>query len=513
MGKARYFYLKNALLIGNGISNIIGVSVVSMIHILYEEQIAPEVLDKAAIVDAIFIPLSFLIVMALTIAYEAPIRRYLRYRYLKDDNNADRLLPRARRRLLNEPYYLLLVDFLVWTISAFVYTIFFHILDAFPSTLPRIFITNMITGVITVIIAFFVLERVLQLRLAPYFFPNGGLYMTPGAYRIRIGTRIGALIVACNIVPFCSMITTVWMIGQRGQSDASSFGDLQNIIISNSILFIGVGIWTGVLVAAFLTRSILSISKTLKEVKNGNFDRKVRVTTNDEIGYTGDVINEMTEGLKERDFIKETFGKYVSDEIRDEILSGGVPLDGESKEVTILFADLRDFTPMVESTPPKEVVRIINGYFKEMEEAINANNGLVLQYIGDEIEAVFGAPIHHADHPQSAIRAALEMRDRIVTVNKRLTAQGYKPLTHGIGIHTGEAVAATIGSPDRLSYSLVGDTVNLASRLQGLTKDFGVDIIVSGATGSQVDGAFSLKPLPATEVKGKTGTIEIFALE
>ena len=232
----------------------------------------------------------------------------------------------------------------------------------------------------------------------------------------------------------------------------------------------------------------------MKEIRHGRFDKKVRVTSNDEIGYTGDVINEMTEGLKERDFVKETFGKYVTEEIRDEILSGKMSLDGELKEVTVLFADLRNFTPM------------------EMDEAIKQYHGLVLQYIGDEIEAVFGAPLFRKDHPVMAVKAAQEMRKRLLAVNQGLEKRGYPPLAHGIGIHTGEVLAANIGSPDRLSYALVGDTVNLASRLQGLNKEFGTEIIISATTRAGINGKFPLKELPAARVKGKSSTVQIFAL-
>lgn len=132
-----------------------------------------------------------------------------------------------------------------------------------------------------------------------------------------------------------------------------------------------VSLWLTFLVSSNLTRPLQEITHVLRNVKNGLFEDKVRVTSNDEIGYTGDVINEMTEGLKERDFVKETFGKYVTKEIRDEILSGKISLDGELKDVTVLFADLRNFTPLVETTPPKEVVKIINGNFdlKELPAA------------------------------------------------------------------------------------------------------------------------------------------------
>jgi class 3 adenylate cyclase len=167
---------------------------------------------------------------------------------------------------------------------------------------------------------------------------------------------------------------------------------------------------------------------------------------------------------------------------------------------------------MVEKLPPKEVVKIINGYFGEMADAIRQNGGLVLQYIGDEIEAVFGAPIDQRDHPLMAVRAALEMSSRLVTYNQRLQREGRPLLSHGIGIHTGEALAANIGSPERLSYALVGDTVNLASRLQGLTKELDREIILSGDTRKRVNTEISFKKMPAAAVKGKTELIHIFSV-
>lgn len=208
--------------------------------------------------------------------------------------------------------------------------------------------------------------------------------------------------------------------------------------------------------------------------------------------------------------VRNTFGRYVSREVRDEILSGRIPLDGELKEVTVLFADLRNFTPMVEATPPKEVVSIINRYFEEMADAIRRHKGLVLQYIGDEIEAVFGAPVPVPDHRRLAVRAAVSMRNNLKNVNQRLAQKGYKPLKHGIGIHTGEVLAGNIGARDRLTYSLVGDTVNLASRIQGLNKQFGTEIIISAETKAGMDENIPIQELPPTAVKGKAEKVHIF---
>ena len=225
------------------------------------------------------------------------------------------------------------------------------------------------------------------------------------------------------------------------------------------------------------------------------------------------MVEEIIEKERIRTKILDAFGKYVTPEVRDQILAGKIPLDGESKEVTVLFADLRDFTTLAESTTPKEVVRIINGYFSEMADAIGQNHGLVLQFIGDEIEAVFGAPLPLENHPTHAVRAALAMRERLVVVNENLKQQGYGPLRHGIGIHTGDVVAANIGSEDRLSYAMVGDTVNVASRIQGLNKELGTDFLISATTVEKLVDNIEVEKLPATTVKGKRDPVNIYKLK
>jgi adenylate cyclase len=146
-----------------------------------------------------------------------------------------------------------------------------------------------------------------------------------------------------------------------------------------------------------------------------------------------------------------------------------------------------------------------------MEEAIREHHGLVLQYIGDEIEAAFGAPIFREDHAAQAVSAAKEMGRRLDAFNEGLNGSGLR-LAHGIGIHTGDVVAATIGSPDRLSYALVGDTVNVASRVQDLNKHFGTEILLTEATQAEIGEHFDLRKLPPTPIKGRTGDIQLYAM-
>jgi adenylate cyclase len=281
------------------------------------------------------------------------------------------------------------------------------------------------------------------------------------------------------------------------------------------ILFIvAVGILAAIGLALFAAHSVADPLRRLEEsmaaVGRGDLGTSCPVVANDEIGAAAEGFNRMLEGLRERERIRETFGVYVTREIRDEILAGRASLEGQLQEVTVLFADLRDFTPWVERTEPRTVVRDLNEYFTEMEAAIRAHGGLVLQYIGDEIEAVFGAPLHAGDHADRALAAALEMRERLRRLNARRTESGKPALRNGIGIHTGTVLAGSIGSAERLTYALVGDAVNLASRIQGLNKDLGTEILVSDATRSRLTGEAVLEALPAVRVKGKSVEVSVY---
>lgn len=165
---------------------------------------------------------------------------------------------------------------------------------------------------------------------------------------------------------------------------------------------------------------------------------------------------------------------------------------------------------MVEQNHPKHVVTILNQYFNEMTRAIKDNKGLILQYVGDEIEAVFGAPIGFDDHPDMAVRAALEMRRRLDALNMRLEQQGFEPLSHGIGIHSGAVLAGNIGSEERMSYALVGDTVNSASRIEGLTKRYRCDMIISQTTYNLLTESYPTEQLPPVKVKGKADELIVY---
>ncbi len=252
----------------------------------------------------------------------------------------------------------------------------------------------------------------------------------------------------------------------------------------------------------------------MEEISRGNLDRHVPVLTSDEFARFAQKTNEMMIGLQERDYCRSSLGKYVSPEVSHKILQKDIHASGEMIDVTALFCDLRDYTTFAESRNPQQVVAFMNDYFATMEPLIRKHGGVVIQFIGDEIFAVFGAPHPLENHPDKAVMAARDMQLALNKLNDLRRQKGESIVRHGIGIHSGMVLSGNVGSQERMSYALVGDTVNLASRVQGLNKICGTDILLTRDTRDRltIDNG-NLKSVGRQSVKGKTSEVEVFTFD
>ena len=430
-----------------------------------------------------------------------------------------------KRKAIQLPAYIAVISFLVWILAGFIFSLLHPVVSEilygidFPDLticLKQFFGIIFVGGSITALFLYFTIERHWR-RSIPKFFPEGDLSHVKDAFKLHVHYRLLIAFVAISLVPLPLLGIAAYTKAQElHNADAITRAQLLSSLSMEIIIITVICVIFSIALSAFVSTSVSiplhKLENAMKEVEKGNLDVRVEIVSNDEIGSVTEGFNLMLKGLKESESIKDSFGKYVSQEIRDEILKGRISLDGEMKRATLLFSDLRGFTPLVESMHPKKVVTIMNQYFTQMTEAIKENRGLVLQYVGDEIEAVFGAPVSYEDHMDMAVKAALEMRRRLIELNKNFEKQGVNPLQHGIGIHTGAVLAGNIGSKDRISYALVGDTVNLASRIQGLTREFSCDIIFSQTTNSLLTGNFIAEQLSAVNVKGKKEKVLIYKL-
>ena len=231
------------------------------------------------------------------------------------------------------------------------------------------------------------------------------------------------------------------------------------------------------------------------------------VHTGDELEELARALNHATVTLGERDKLRTTFGKYMTATVMEHLLAGKVSLGGESLKVTILFTDIRSFTTISEKMEPQQLVGLLNEYFTEMVGIVMNEGGVVDKYIGDAIMAVFGAPVRKPDDAVRAVRAAVRMRRALTKLNERLAERGIPPLRTGIGIHTGPVIAGNIGSERRMEYTVIGDAVNLASRLESSTKELGVNVLISEDTWALVKHAVVGRPVKEIHVKGRAAPV------
>lgn len=434
------------------------------------------------------------------------------------DPEAAALDERARRRALLAPAFFAALSFCGWVVAAFVWGVLWPLLSGgfeLGRALRQIFAITFVAGSFVTAIVFFGSEHVWRSEL-PRFFPRGDL-SAARVPRLRVRTRMMVVFLLLSLMPLAMLAVAALTRANAllGADAEAAAGIVHNLIVVVAVLAAGgmvASVGLSALVADSVAAPLRDVQRAMAQVRDGALEVRCRVVSNDEIGAVAEGFNGMVEGLRERERIRETFGKYVSPQVRDEILAGRASAEGALCDVTILFADLRDFTPWVESHPAAEVVADLNAYFAEMDAAIRAQGGLVLQFIGDEIEAVFGAPLANARHADAAVAAARAMGARLEAFNAARMTAGKAALRHGIGIHSGTVIAGNIGSSERMSYALVGDAVNVASRIQALNKEFGTTVLVSGTTQAQLASAADLSPLPAVKVKGRSSEVAIYAL-
>lgn len=215
---------------------------------------------------------------------------------------------------------------------------------------------------------------------------------------------------------------------------------------------------------------------------------------------------------KKRQFLQDTLTRYVTRQVVDLILEHpeDIILDGEEREATVLFCDIRGFTSFSEKMAPRELVRMLREYFSLMVDAVFSQQGTVDKFIGDCIMAIFGAPTPQSDHAERAVRTALAMRKAVEVFNSRRIQEGLEQIRIGVGINTGNVVVGNIGSEQRLDYTAIGDAVNLASRLEGINKQYGTSIVISESSALQLSDTIILRELDEVRVKGKRDPVKIY---
>ncbi len=269
-------------------------------------------------------------------------------------------------------------------------------------------------------------------------------------------------------------------------------------------------------IASSLSRPVLRLAKSARRVEEGDYSPEPSqgLGRADELGQLARSFQHMTAGLAERDKVRDLLGKVTSPAIAAELTRRNLVLGGEEKKVTVLFADLRNFTPLSEALEPAEILEVLNAYLTAMSQIVDAHGGVIDKYVGDALMALFGAPLEMPDQAAQAFATALEMRTALTELNERVFQPKGFTVGFGVGIHTGTVVAGNVGSPERYNYTVIGDGVNVASRLQSLTRnaEYDTDIIVSETSLRESTKRFRTRRLGEVSVKGKQQPVLIHAL-
>lgn len=266
---------------------------------------------------------------------------------------------------------------------------------------------------------------------------------------------------------------------------------------------LAVGLMAITVAARATADPVESVGRALERVRQGEFDVCVPVYDGTQIGRLQLGFNAMVQGLAERERIREAFGTYVDPEVAEHILEEGTNLAGEQVEVTIMFVDIRDFTSFAEKTAAEEVVSSINALFEQIVPIIHDHGGRVDKFVGDGLLAVFGAPRRQSDHADKALAVALQIVERVRSENG---------LQIGIGLNSGEVVAGNVGGAGRLEFSVIGDPVNVAARVEAATRETGDDVLLTERTCELLDSSHpELCERTGVELKGKQERIRVFA--
>ena len=432
--------------------------------------------------------------------------------YAKNHNWND--VQQKKKLLVNTPLVFSLIGISGWTTGLAINIILIFYLKLkigfsalsiiLDYTFPHIFLM-----IFTFMGTFFILETINRKYVLPRFIPDGHISEIKGVINPSITLIYILLYITICLFP-CFILSSTLI---RNLNITLPVQNLANIIILMGIVFT-LNLLLTIVISRFYSKPLLRLKDCAQNIANGNYDIRTGITTGDELGVLSDTFNDMAVSLQEKELMYETFGKVVTPEIRNWLLQGNTKLGGETVCATILFCDIRGFTSLSEQIKPEQVVKLLNKYFFAMEQCIVKHNGIINKYIGDAIMAIFGVPVPNEKQAIDAYKCCLDMRKTLTELNKELENENLPPIKFGIGLHTGNVLAGNIGSNSRMEYTVIGDAVNVASRIESLCKEYNCDLLISETTAEGIiaDESFSsqLKSIGETQIRGRKTAISIY---
>jgi adenylate cyclase len=431
----------------------------------------------------------------------------------------------VQRRIISLPLFVATLGLGAWVLGCAVFpalTVWHFGVWSRELISPQI-LSPLVSGFLAATTTYFLLDWLVRARIAPRLFPHGGLAQVPGAFALGVQARLLVFLLAVAFIPLFTMLGLVRAAVVRIEGGVPL--DLVIPVLSHAsgvtfVVYVLLGVGLTLVLARVFTRPLADVAAALRRVQVGDLDAGVRVTSSDEVGVLEDGVNAMVATLRDKQRILQTFGRVVEPSVRDQLLSGDLRLGGELRAASVLFCDLRGFTTLAERSPPEEIVATLNEFFTAMTAWVRQSGGFVDKFIGDAVMVVFGLFDSPGDGARvesaaAAVRCALGVRDRLGELNVRRAAAGKPALAVAVSVHSGDVLAGRIGAEDRHEYTVIGDTVNVAARLQELCKEWGHDLVVSETTYALanqcgVAGGVALRE-PVT-LRGRNEPVRVFRI-
>ncbi|MGB7327536.1 MAG: adenylate/guanylate cyclase domain-containing protein [Rubripirellula sp.] len=420
---------------------------------------------------------------------------------------------KAQRVVVNLPWWFLLVASLGWLSCIPVFITSLYVL---PEPLPGVVIAHLVTSfliaaMIAVTHSFFAVELAIQHALFPVVFSaedHATATMpasVPGIIPLNITLRGVLWTVSSVVSPVISLVLILLLPDDKHLAP--------RFAVAIGVVAIAFGFATSWMLGKLIVRPVQHLRRAASEVAAGNLNTHIHLLCADEFGHLINSFNSMVEGLRQREHLQQTFGRHVGHEAARQIIRQGDQLTGREQVITVMFVDVRNFTQYSSNHSPSEVVSALNVFFREAVECVESHGGMVNKFLGDGFMAIFGVGANTENHAQDAVDSAIALCECVQQSTSLFQDAGWDDLQIGIGVNTGPAVVGSIGSPKRQEYTAIGDTVNVAARVEAATKLAGHHLLITESTKSVVAHPSAWIPLPPQLVKGKHEPLQLFAVK
>ncbi|MEI6634821.1 MAG: adenylate/guanylate cyclase domain-containing protein [Chlamydiota bacterium] len=474
------------------------------------------------VISYIYLAISFVIYFLVCLVYEKPIHRALGMIERKQDF-PDALLHLARLRAMNVSLVYAGMTAFIWVLAMMLFPFILSMLS--PPVLRSYWLTGFLlsffVGAFILALVYFTVTEVSGWRFLPKLFPLGHLDSEVGGHSLTVRSTLHLVFGVICALPLLlnayNMLIWRYVILVEAGDRAFTATRMAEYIVSQSgylsLFSFIMGLAIVFCVGLGMRQHLRLISEAVEAVHRGDLSTHARVSSRDEMGMLADRVNEMIIGLRERKRIVEAFNRYVDRTLTQQVLNGDLKMGGIQLEVSIIFCDIRGYTTLSEGMDPDRVVAMLNRYFTRMAEAIEENGGSINKFIGDAILAIFGTPQPLPDHRDHAIRAALAMCRALEEFNAEQREDGQQEISIGIGIHSGVVLAGNIGTPNKIEFTVIGDPVNVAQRIEELTVERSIPIICSGATLGPYKNRYPHEQIDIVQLKGRSDVVDIYALK